>query len=126
MEAKCINKKCLSMMIITFILFGITSYQYIQTHPRYIYVNKDVIEKVFLPPLNTTNIGNKLENKKSSSETSKNILDGCYHVYLDVGSNIGVQVRKLYEPELYPKANVHVIFNSRFGSILERTSQNGN
>ena len=121
MEAKCINKKCLSMMIITFLLFGITSYQYIQTHPKYIYVYKDVIEKVLLPPLNTTNIGNKLENKTSSSETSKNILDGCYHVYLDVGSNIGVQVRKLYEPELYPKANVHTIFNSQFGSIEERT-----
>ena len=24
--------------------------------------------------------------------------------YLDVGSNIGVQVRKLFEPELYPDA----------------------
>ncbi len=23
-----------------------------------------------------------------------NILDGCYHVYLDVGSNVGIQVRK--------------------------------
>ena len=28
--------------------------------------------------------------------------DGCWHVYLDVGSNIGVQVRKLFEPHLYP------------------------
>ena len=107
-------------MIITFLLLGISLYQYIQTRPKYIYVYKDVIEKVLLPPLNTTNIGTKLENKKSSSETSKNILDGCYHVYLDVGSNIGVQVRKLYEPELSPKANVHTIFNSQIGSIEER------
>ncbi len=26
----------------------------------------------------------------------ENPLDGCYHVYLDVGSNIGIQVRKLF------------------------------
>ena len=25
----------------------------------------------------------------------------CHSVYLDVGSNIGVQIRKLYEPSLY-------------------------
>ena len=29
------------------------------------------------------------------------LADGCWHVYLDVGSNIGVQVRKLFEPERY-------------------------
>ena len=26
-------------------------------------------------------------------------LDGCYHVYLDVGTNVGVQIRKLFEHE---------------------------
>eukprot|EP00037_Helgoeca_nana_P028753 m.340214 g.340214 ORF g.340214 m.340214 type:complete len:360 (+) comp27825_c1_seq5:204-1283(+) len=26
----------------------------------------------------------------------------CTHVYLDVGTNIGVQIRKLYQPHLYP------------------------
>ena len=48
-----------------------------------------------------------------------NFLDGCYHVYLDVGSNVGIQVRKLYEPEKYPNARVHELFNSHFGSIEE-------
>ena len=42
-------------------------------------------------------------------------MDGCYHVYLDVGSNIGIQVRKLFEPHLYPKAKVHKIFDHFFG-----------
>ena len=28
----------------------------------------------------------------------------CQHVYIDVGSNIGVQLRKLFEPAKYPKA----------------------
>ena len=119
-------------MIITFLLFGITSYEYIQTHPKYIYVYKDVIKEVFkdvikevfLPALNTRNIGNKLETKKTIGGKGKNMLDGCYHVYLDVGSNIGVQVRKLYEPELYPEADVHAVFNYQFGSIEERNLDN--
>ena len=28
--------------------------------------------------------------------------DGCRHVFLDVGANLGVQTRKLFEPEAYP------------------------
>ena len=28
----------------------------------------------------------------------------CSSVYLDVGSNIGVQIRKLYEPHKYPNS----------------------
>ena len=27
--------------------------------------------------------------------------DGCHHVFLDVGANVGVQTRKLFEPDLY-------------------------
>lgn len=39
----------------------------------------------------------------------------CKKVYLDVGSNIGVQVRKLYEPSRFPGAPVHKFFNKYFG-----------
>mmetsp|Transcript_32100 Transcript_32100/g.44502 ORF Transcript_32100/g.44502 Transcript_32100/m.44502 type:complete len:330 (-) Transcript_32100:282-1271(-) len=28
--------------------------------------------------------------------------DGCKYVYIDVGANIGVQIRKLFQPELFP------------------------
>ena len=28
---------------------------------------------------------------------SRSMLDGCDKVYVDVGTNIGVQIRKLYE-----------------------------
>jgi FkbM family methyltransferase len=42
--------------------------------------------------------------------------DGCYHVYLDVGSNIGVHGRFLLEPKKYPKASkAHGLFNKHFG-----------
>ena len=49
-----------------------------------------------------------------------NILDGCYHVYLDVGSNLGIQVRKLFEPSLYPKAKINRYFNILFGNDTVR------
>lgn len=32
--------------------------------------------------------------------------DGCYHVYLDTGANVGVQVRKLFEPSQFPYKRV--------------------
>ena len=49
---------------------------------------------------------------------SINELDGCFHIYLDVGSNVGIQVRKLFEPELYPDAPILPVFESYFGPIL--------
>ena len=36
-------------------------------------------------------------------------------IYLDVGSNIGVQVRKLFEPDKYPEAPVLPVFSEVFG-----------
>lgn len=42
--------------------------------------------------------------------------DGCYHIFLDVGSNIGVHTRFLYEPDLYPDAKTSIsIFEKEFG-----------
>ena len=42
-------------------------------------------------------------------------FSACKYFYLDVGSNIGVQIRKLYEPRRYPAAPVLDIFDSEFG-----------
>ena len=40
------------------------------------------------------------------------LADGCYHVFLDVGSNIGNHARFLYEPSLYiPKQQSPEIFS---------------
>ena len=60
-------------------------------------------------------------------EYSYNILDGCYHVYIDVGTNIGVQIRKLFEPQKYPEAYVNPLFDSMFGNLTQRLnlSQDG-
>ncbi|KNC75318.1 hypothetical protein SARC_12155 [Sphaeroforma arctica JP610] len=56
----------------------------------------------------------------SSRHSASNELDGCYHIYLDCGSNRGVQVRKLYQPDLYPKAAINKIFHNEFGDVHSR------
>ena len=93
------NKKCLRVVAIFLCISFIGAFYFL---------NKGVEVRKF---------GRKdaLENKPSL-----NMLDGCYHVYIDVGTNIGVQIRKLFEPEKYPKAYVHPIFDSKFGNITER------
>jgi len=47
-------------------------------------------------------------------------LSKCTSIFLDVGSNMGVQVRKLFEPELYPDAPFIQEFDDSFGSAAER------
>ena len=36
---------------------------------------------------------NEISDNENENPTEKNELDGCYHVFLDVGSNIGNTVR---------------------------------
>ena len=40
----------------------------------------------------------------------------CKHIYLDLGTAIGVQIRKLYQPQLYPKATALEAFDEDFGT----------
>lgn len=49
-------------------------------------------------------------------QTRKSEFEHCKLVYLDVGSNIGVQVRKLFEPSRYPGAPVLPLFDQYFGT----------
>ena len=59
-----------------------------------------------------------------------NILDWCYHIYIDAGSNIGNSIRKFFEPEKYPDALLLPIYDKYFGTIENRRSKsmkdNGN
>ena len=41
-------------------------------------------------------------------------LSGCTHFFLDVGTNIGVSIRKLFEPHRYPGAPFLAIFDQVF------------
>ena len=49
-----------------------------------------------------------------------NLLDGCFHVYLDVGSNVGIQVRKIFEPQLFPNATALEFYDKYFGPLSSR------
>jgi hypothetical protein len=44
----------------------------------------------------------------------------CDHLYLDIGTNTGVQLRKLYQPESFPNAPVLPLFNEEFGDTSRR------
>lgn len=47
--------------------------------------------------------------------------DGCYHVFLDVGANVGVHGRFLLEPQKYPKSPKSVpLFKKEYGLIDNR------
>ena len=72
---------------------------------------------------------------REQNSNQPNILDGCHHVYLDMGSNMwdtkqrttsissnprGIQIRKVYEPKLFPHAAMLPIFDKYFGSVQSR------
>ena len=98
-----------------------------------------------LQPSRGTTIQKRLQNWKSTtrkpfrSSTRKPLkkqntmvdyevpawIHQCSNVYLDLGSNIGVQVRKLFEPERYPiydqrQKKVMDLFNQEFGDPARR------
>merc|ERR1719183_3438835 len=47
-------------------------------------------------------------------------LSSCKRVFVDLGSNIGVNVRKLYEPEKYHGAKLLPELEKAFGSAADR------
>ena len=49
-----------------------------------------------------------------------NPLDGCLHVFIDLGSNRGLQIRKLYEPHTFPLAPIQPLYERFFGNPEER------
>ena len=65
-------------------------------------MNND-IEKILTLTTNDYN-----NNKKEGVATTRTTIqqsklgDGCYHIFLDVGSNIGIHARFLYQPDRYP------------------------
>ena len=60
-----------------------------------------------------------LKATANAVEASKGAL-GCDRIYFDFGSNIGVQIRKLFEPEHYAGAEALPLFDAAFGSFPQR------
>lgn len=50
------------------------------------------------------------------------LADGCARVYVDVGTNVGVQIRKLFEADKYRGAMVLGYFNVLFGNGTSRAT----
>ena len=67
--------------------------------------------------------------KRKSNETdnldteAKNPLDGCLHIFIDLGSNRGLQIRKLYEPHTFPLAPILPLYEKYFGKPEDRNLQ---
>jgi len=52
------------------------------------------------------------------------LADGCYHVFIDAGANIGMHTRFLLEPSLYPKAWIaRKFFVAHFGPEVLRDNR---
>lgn len=64
-----------------------------------------------------------LEQEDTMAAPEENPLDGCLHVFLDLGSNRGLQIRKLYEPHLFPLAPILPLYERYFGIPEERKLQ---
>jgi hypothetical protein len=51
------------------------------------------------------------------------LADDCFHVYLDLGTNIGVQIHKLYHPKAFPGSPVRNVYNRYFGAEPEHRNR---
>jgi len=72
---------------------------------------------------NTTNSPSSERTNRRIEKEKKPMGDGCYHVFLDVGSNRGVHGRFLFEGvKKYPKSKFAEKFDDIFG--LNRVKQN--
>ena len=58
-----------------------------------------------------------MQQQDALANRKRRLGDGCYNIYLDVGSNIGVHTRFLFEPNLYPNAkDARKVFDGEFGT----------
>jgi hypothetical protein len=72
---------------------------------------------------NLTAVTNSEEMMLPVVSKRQGLADGCYNVFVDVGANIGVHTRFMYEPLKYPKADSASIFNTHFGTGNERDNR---
>lgn len=72
---------------------------------------------------------NLTELRKTHDEQQRHLFrfihsNKCEHIYLDMGTNIGVQIRKLYQPQGYPKAKILSYYDQYFGEIGLKNRKN--
>ena len=80
----------------------------------------EIVTIPFEPNDQTTKPPNDETTKRPNDQTE---FEQCDHLYFDLGSNIGVQIRKLYEPEKYPSGSVQSVlpyYDEFFGPAESR------
>ncbi|XP_052784275.1 uncharacterized protein LOC128220063 [Mya arenaria] len=91
------------------------------------YIKNGTIEQVSLlkqsqDQQGKSNVADNLDTPVSNAggQAKGALVEECRYVYLDLGSNKGVQVRKLFEPALYPGATIIPYFDKIFGNVDNR------
>ena len=82
----------------------------------------DLLNTLETAGLKKNNLEGKGEDQKVEEEEA-NPLNGCLHVFIDLGSNRGLQIRKLYEPHTFPLAPIQPLYQRFFGKPEERNLQ---
>ena len=59
------------------------------------------------------------KHEKEAENVTIRTTQPCRFAYLDLGSNMGVQIRKLYESWLYPNAKLLAYYDRLFGKITK-------
>jgi len=57
-----------------------------------------------------------LKSWKAAWDEDPSIFKGCSKIFIDVGSNAGTHIRKLFEPEKYPRSPYLKVFETAFGA----------
>jgi hypothetical protein len=47
-------------------------------------------------------------------------VDTCSSFYMDMGTNVGIQIRKLYEPDLFPDSGILPYYDKYFADVGTR------
>ena len=77
-----------------------------------------VVVRGHQPTMDAVTSGASQDAEQIHNQVAKFLRDhDCHHVYMDVGTNIGVQLRKLFEPWKYPDAAVLPTFERLFGPV---------
>lgn len=64
--------------------------------------------------------GSKLRTWRDALKEDPDLFTGCKKIFLDVGSNQGTHIRKLFEAKKYPNCPYHAVFEEGFGDSETR------
>lgn len=79
-------------------------------------VIKEVIKEVPVPGPAVVSISQECASYSNIYAKYQDFFDGCESIYLDFGTNTGVQIMKLMQPDYFPGAQILPHFDKYFGN----------